>query len=126
MTAPGVAAPADRRLLRLVLTWAAALCVLALAFRHLVIEFQPVAGYCLINGVPWWCGVRQAIIQTFYSDGVGIISLVMGLAALFGSRSYGPMWAIATIVLAAPSIVLYSADYAVPAFLMGLIRLLRE
>ena len=126
MTARRIAAPADRRLLRKVLSWAAALFLLALAFRNLVIEFQPVASFCLVNGVPWWCGVRQAIIQTFYSDGVGIISLCLGLVALFGSRPYGPMWAIATIVLAAPSIVLYSADYAVPAFLLGLIRLLRD
>ena len=126
MIARRIAAPADRRLLRLVLTWAAALCLLALAFRFLVIEFQPVASYCLVEGAPWWCAIRQAIIQTFYSDGVGIISLAMSFVALFGSRPYGPMWAIAAIVLAAPSIVLYSADYAVPAFLLGLIRLLRD
>ena len=125
MTARRIAAPADRRLLRLVLTWAAFLCLLALAFRHLVIEFQPVAEICMVNDVPWWCAFRQAVIQTFYSDGIGIISLCLGLVALFGSRTYGPMWAIATIVLASPSIVLYSADYAVPAFLLGLIRLLR-
>ena len=125
MTAPGIAAPADRRLLRRVLAWAAGLCLIALAFRHLAIEFPPVAGLCLVTDAPWWCAIRQAIIQTFYSDGVGFISLVLGFVALFGGRTQGPMWAIATIVLAAPSIVLYSADYAVPAFLMGLIRLLR-
>ena len=126
MIARDIAAPADRRLLRRVLTWAVLLCLSALAFRHLVIEFQPVVGLCVVNDAPWWCVIRQAIIQTFYSDGIGIISLCLGLVALFGSRTYGPMWAIATIVLAAPSIVLYSADYAVPAFLMGLIRLLRD
>ena len=121
-----VAAPSDQRRLIRVLAWAACLCALAIAFRHLVIEFQPVASLCMESTVPWWCGIREFVIQTFYSDAVGIMSLGMGLAALLlGGRRTGYIWAIAAIIWASPSIVLYSADYAVPAFLLGLLRLLR-
>jgi len=121
-----MAAIPERRLLVRVLGWAAFLCAVAMAIRYLVIELQPVALLCEASSPPWWCGVREAIVQIFYSDAVGVMSLCMGLVALFlGGRPTGAMWAIAAIIWAAPSIVLYSADYATPAFLLGLIRLLR-
>lgn len=122
----GVAAVPERRLLVRVLGWAALLCALAMAIRYLVIELQPVALLCETSNPPSWCGVREAIIQIFYSDAVGIMSLCMGgVALLLGGRPAGVMWAIAAIIWAAPSIVLYSADFATPAFLLGLLRLLR-
>lgn len=122
----GVAAVPERRLLVRVLGWAAFLCALAMAMRYLVIELQPVALLCEAASPPWWCGVREAIIQIFYSDAIGIMSLCMGgVALLLGGRPSGVMWAIAAIIWAAPSIVLYSADFATPAFLLGLLRLLR-
>ena len=126
MSAAGVVSAPDRRLLIRVLAWAGFLCAVAIAFRYLVIELQPVAAICEESGAPWWCAVREAVIVTFYSDMVGIMSLGMGLVALLlGGRSAGPVWAIAAVIWAAPSIVLYSADFAAPAFLLGLIRLLR-
>lgn len=121
-----VSAATERRVLVRVLGWAAFLCAIAIAFRYLVIELQPVAAMCEGGGGPWWCAIREAVIQIFYSDLVGIMSLAMGLIALLlGGKSSGPIWAIAAIIWAAPSIVLYSADYATPAFVLGLIRLLR-
>ncbi len=121
-----VAAIPERRLLVRVLGWAAFLCALAMAVRYLVIELQPVAQLCEASGPPWWCGAREAIIQIFYSDAIGMLSLGLGgVALLLGGRPSGAIWAIAAIVLAAPSIVLYSADFATPAFLLGLLRLLR-
>ena len=126
MSAASIVSAPDRRLLVRVLGWAAFLCAVAIAFRYLVIEFQPVAAICEESGAPWWCAVREAIIHIFYSDMVGITSLGMGIVALLLSgKSAGPVWAIAAVIWAAPSIVLYSADYAAPAFLLGLIRLLR-
>lgn len=110
-----------------VLLLAAALCAIAIAFRYLVVERQPVALLCEAAGAPWWCAIRESIIRLFYSDMIGIVSLGCGLVALLlGGRSGARWWAIAAVVSAAPSIVLYSADYAAPAFLLGLIRLLRD
>lgn len=126
MSAASVVSAPDRRLLIRVLLWAAFLCAIAIAFRYLVIEFRPVASICEEAAAPWWCEIREAVIRIFYSDMVGIMSLGMGLVALLlGGKAAAPVWAIATIIWAAPSIVLYSADYAAPAFVLGLIRLLR-
>ncbi len=126
MSASVVSAP-ERRLLSGVLASAAGLCALAIGFRYLIIERQPIAEFCEAAGAPWWCAIREGIIVTFYSDMVGIMSLVMGLLALLlGGRPSGRFWAIAAIIWAAPSIVLYSADYAAPAFLLGLVMLVRD
>lgn len=122
------AEPTDkRRLLLSVLASAAGLCALAIAFRYLVIERQPIAELCEAAGAPWWCAIREGIIVTFYSDAVGIVSLLMALLALLlGGRPSGRFWAIAAIIWAAPSIVLYSADYAAPAVLLALVMLVRD
>lgn len=121
------AAPYNQPRLIRVLAWAAALCAVAIAFRFLVIEFPPVAAICLESNPSWWCAVRETIIVTFYSDTVGVISLFLGLVALLiGGRPGGTLLAIAAVISAAPSIVLYSADFAVPALLLGLLRLLRD
>jgi hypothetical protein len=126
MSSASVASAPDRRLLYRTLGWAIFLCVVAIAFRYLVIELQLVAALCEEGGGPWWCAIRESIIRTFYSDAVGIMSLGMGIVALLlGGRASAQQWAIAAIIWAAPSIVIYSADYATPAFLLGLIRLLR-
>lgn len=122
-----IAASYDRGRLIRVLAWAAGLCAMAIAFRFLVIEFQPVATLCLESTPPWWCAVRETVIRTFYSDAVGMISLGFGFVALLlGRRPADWILAIAAVITAAPSIVLYSADFAVPAFLLGLLRLLRD
>lgn len=117
----------ERRRLVVVLAWAAALCAIAIAFRYLVIELRPVAELCESAAAPWWCVVREAIIRIFYSDIVGVMSLWMAVVALLlGGLAMAQSWAVAAVIWAAPSIVLYSADYAVPAFLLGLLRLLRR
>lgn len=117
----------ERRLLFGVLGCAAGLCAIAIAFRYLIIERQAIAEMCEAAGAPGWCQVREGIIVTFYSDTIGVVSLLMALLALvLSGRIGGRFWAIAAIVWSAPSIVLYSADYAVPAFLLALIMLVRD
>lgn len=126
MSAASAVSVTDGRLLIRTLAAAAVLCAVAIAFRYLVIELQPVAAMCEEAGAPWWCAIREAIIRIFYSDVVGVMSLGMGIVALLlGGRASAHQWAIAAMIWASPSIVLYSADYAAPAFLLGLIRLLR-
>lgn len=122
-----VAPAPERRLLFSVLACAAGLCAIAIAFRYLIIERQAIAEMCEAAGAPGWCEVREGIIVTFYSDAVGVVSLLMALLALvLSGRIGGRFWAIAAIIWAAPSIVLYSADYAVPALLLALVMLVRD
>jgi hypothetical protein len=107
--------------------WAVALCALAIAFRYLVIEFRPVATLCDVDAPPFWCGIRQLIITVFYSDAIGAASLAAALLAFLLYRQRGSRFiASLAVLLGAPAIVLYSADIAVPGFLIGLLRLLRD
>jgi hypothetical protein len=117
--------PERRRLIR-ILGWVVFLGAVAIAFRYLVIELRPVAELCESTGAPWWCDIRETIIRVFYSDSIGILSFGMAIVAvLLGSRPSGRLWAIAAVTFAAPSIVLYSADYAAPGLLLGLVMLVR-
>lgn len=107
--------------------WAVGLCALAIAFRYLVIELRPVALLCEADAPPFWCAVRQAIITLFYSDAVGAASLAAAVLAFLLYRQRGSRFiATLAVLLGAPAIVLYSADIAVPGFLIGMLRLLRD
>lgn len=107
--------------------WAVALCALAIAFRYLVIEFRPVSRFCEADVPAFWCGTREFIITLFYSDDVGLASLAAALLAFLLYRQRGSRFIAAlAVLLGAPAIVLYSADVAVPGFLIGMLRLLRD
>lgn len=107
--------------------WAVGLCALAIAFRYLVIELRPVATMCEADMPPFWCGARQAIITLFYSDAIGAASLAAAVLAFLLYRKRGSRFiAMLAVLLGAPAIVLYSADIAVPGFIIGLLRLLRD
>jgi hypothetical protein len=118
---------AVRRSTWTILIWATVLCLLAIAFRYLVIEFRPVSSLCEVDLPPGWCAVREFVIELFYSDSVGIASLAAALLAfvLYNQRGSRFLACVATLI-AAPAIVLYSADVAVPALLIGGLRMLRD
>ena len=121
-----VVSSSERRLLLRVLLWAAVLCALSVAFKYLVVEQQAIAAICESDAPAWWCQVRESIIVFFYNRYPAIASLALAIVALLlGGHRSARYWAILAIILAAPSIVLWGADYAAPAFLLGLIRLLR-
>lgn len=125
MSASVVSSP-DRRLLHRTLIWAGAICVLTIAFKYLVVEQPAIAAICESDAPAWWCPIREAIIRLFYPRIPGIASLVCGvIALLLGGHRSARWWSVAAILLAAPSIVLWGADYAAPALVLGLIRLLR-
>lgn len=118
---------AVRRSTWTVLLGATALCLLAIAFRYLVIEFRPVSSLCEVDVPPAWCAAREFVIDLFYSDSVGIASLVAALLAFVLYRQRGSRFlACVATIIAAPAIVLYSADVAVPALLIGALRILRD
>jgi hypothetical protein len=107
--------------------WAVGLCALAIAFRYLVIELRPVATMCEADAPPFWCAIRQFIINLFYSDSIGVASLCAAVLSFVlylkrGSRFIAAL----AVLLGAPAIVLYSADIAVPGFIIGMLRLLRD
>lgn len=118
---------AVRRSTMKLLAWSVGLCLLAIAFRYLVIEFRPVSLMCEVASPPMWCAVRKFIIEVFYSDAIGIASLVAAALAFVLYRQKGSRFIAGLgLILAGPSIVLYSADIAVPGFLLALLRLLRD
>ena len=106
---------------------AVALCALATACRYLVIELRLVATMCEADAPPFWCAIRQFIITLFYSDAIGAASLSAAVLAFLLYRQRGSRFiATLAVLLGAPAIVLYSADIAVPGFLIGMLRLLRD
>ncbi len=116
----------NRRLLVRVLIWAAVVCAVAVAIKYLVVERPAISAICESDAPAWWCAIRETIIRVFYVGYPSYLSLALGVVALLSAgRTWARWWAIAAIILAAPSIVLWGADYAAPAFLLGLIRLLR-
>lgn len=116
----------ERRLLHRTLIWAAVICALTVAFKYLVVEQPAISAICESDAPAWWCPIREAAIRIFYPRIPGIASLVCGvIALLLGGHRSARWWSVAAILLAAPSIVLWGADYAAPAFVLGLIRLLR-
>ncbi len=118
---------AVRRPIWLALGCSIALCSLAVAFRYLVIEWRPVASLCEAAIPPFWCAIREVLIEVFYSDAIAIASLAAAVLAFMLYRQRGSrMIAMVAMILGSPSIVLYGADLAVPAFLLALLRLLRD
>lgn len=116
----------NRRLLIRVLIWAAVLCAIAVAIKYLVVERPVISAICESDAPAWWCAIREAIIRLFYLGIPAVASLVFGIVALLlGGHRSARWWSVAAIILAAPAIVLWGADYAAPAFVLGLVRLLR-
>ncbi|MFN4283398.1 MAG: hypothetical protein ACK4NA_12245 [Alphaproteobacteria bacterium] len=106
---------------------AVALCLIAVAFRYLVVEWRPVALQCDVAVPPVWCAARHFVIELFYSDVVGIASLAGAALSLLLYRQRGSRFiAAVALLLGAPAVVLYSADEAVPAVLLAMLRLLRD
>jgi hypothetical protein len=116
----------ERRFLRRVLICAGVICALMIAFKYLVVEQPAISALCESDAPAWWCTIRDLTIRLFYPRIPGIASLVCGvIALLLGGHQSARWWSVAAILLAAPSIVLWGADYAAPGFILGLIRLLR-
>ncbi len=116
-----------RRPIWQVLGWSIGLCLLAVAFRYLVIEWRPVSSLCDVASPPFWCAIRHVLIDIFYSDVIAIGSLAAAVLAFALYRQpVSRLIAIAAMISASPSIVLYGADFAAPAFLLALLRLLRD
>ncbi|HKO87150.1 MAG TPA: hypothetical protein VJU83_01385 [Burkholderiales bacterium] len=67
-------------------TPALAALLLALVARYAFIQPAPIGALCASAMTPWWCGLRQALIMTFATQGLGFAALILGVLAVF-SRS---------------------------------------
>lgn len=127
MIASDEAANGEGRVPWTILSVALALCLAAVAFRYGVVEYRQVALLCEAQAPAWWCSVRQGVIEAFYPGGFGVASLIAGSVAIaLFRRPLGRPFAIVAVLVGAPALVLYSADFAVPGFFLGLIRLIRR
>jgi len=95
----------------------------AMAVRYLVIEPASVGLLCDPGTGPWWCDLRGAVIMSFTSGGLGLLSLVSAVLAHFLD------WrrlAVLALVAGAAGLVLYNADTAAAGFVTGVLRAVRS
>ena len=97
--------------------------VLALIARHYWIEPVAIGDLCRTIDPPFSCDLRQALIMSFASNGLGYASVIVGVIALFVRRTG---LAILGGSLGAAGLVLYCYDFAVIGFLLSVLSLARQ
>jgi len=96
---------------------------LAAVFRYAVVEPREMGFACSETPQPWWCSLREYIIQAHLKNVWGIVAAVSGaLALLLRQRWATPI----AIVTGLTGIVLYDTSLASLGFLLGFLRLLRS
>ncbi|MEP6896971.1 MAG: hypothetical protein ABI870_00445 [Rhodanobacter sp.] len=90
--------------------------------RYGFIESHAVTQLCDAGQMPWWCGVRHALVLGFLYGIYGIVAL---FAALLALRSKNPWLAWLAAVLGAMALLLYCFETGALALLIGCLRLLR-
>lgn len=101
----------------------AVVLVLALIARYYWIEPVAVGDLCRSGDAPFSCELRQALIMSFASNGLGYASVVVGVIALFVRRKG---LAVLGGSLGAAGLVLYCYDFAVVGFLLSVLTLARQ
>jgi hypothetical protein len=101
---------------------AALVLVLALAFRHGMVE--PTSWSFACQQAPWsgWCTVRTLLLATFRHGELGWFALLVGLLALL-ARS--PRIASGALAAGCAGLVLYSYEPAAVGALLGLVVIAR-
>ncbi len=97
--------------------------VLAWIARHLWIEPAAVGELCRAADAPFSCRMRQWLIYTFASNGLGYAALVAGVLALV-TRS--TVLAVLGAGFGAAGLVLYCYDFAAVGFLLSVLTLARQ
>jgi hypothetical protein len=113
--------PSVARRIRL-LAPAAIVLVLALAFRHGMVEPTSWAFAC--QPAPWsgWCPVRTVLLATFRHGELGWFALLVGIAA---ALLRAPRIASVAVAAGAAGLVLYSYEPAAAGALLGLLVIAR-
>ncbi|URX63431.1 hypothetical protein KR767_05000 [Luteibacter anthropi] len=110
--------------LRAALPWVAILIVAigAAVLRYGFIEPSDAAHACEGKAGPWWCGVRELIVQGFLTYAYGYAAIVVALLALFW-RGVGT--AVLAACLGVIALQLYCYEGGALALLIGALRLVR-
>lgn len=109
------------------ITVGAAMLCAAMAVRYLMIEPRDVGAACQAGLGPWWCPMRQALVALFLNNVIGLAALVLAVLAhvVSGRSTLAHASAVVAVGLGAVGLVLYNAGLGAPAFLLGLMRVVR-
>ncbi|WP_448099004.1 hypothetical protein [Luteibacter yeojuensis] len=111
--------------LRAVLPWTVIVAVALVAglLRYGFIEPSDVAHACDGKGGPWWCGLRNVIVQGFLNYGYGYAAVLAALVAVFWRNTFTAVLAASLGVVA---LQLYCYEGGALALLIGSLRLIRD
>mgnify|MGYP001002469673 FL=1 len=104
------------------LTYPAIALVVALLLRYLVVESTDLALHCDMHRWEGWCGVRTALVLSFFRQDLGWVALVLSLLACWRQ---GLLMARLSLALAVAGLILYSYEPAAVAALVAAMLLAR-
>ena len=102
------------------LTYPAIALVVALLLRYLVVESTDLALHCDMHRWEGWCGVRTALVLSFFRQDLGWVALVLSLLACWRQSLL-----MARLSLALAGLILYSYEPAAVAALVAAMLLAR-
>lgn len=104
------------------LTYPAIALVVALLLRYLVVESTDLALHCDMHRWEGWCGVRTALVLSFFRQDLGWVALVLSLLACWRQSL---LMARLSLALAVAGLILYSYEPAAVAALVAAMLLAR-
>ena len=104
------------------LTYPAIALVVALLLRYLVVESTDLALHCDMHRWEGWCGVRTALVLSFFRQDLGWVALVLSLLACWRQCL---LMARLSLALAVAGLILYSYEPAAVAALVAAMLLAR-
>ena len=104
------------------LTYPAIALVVALLLRYLVVESTDLALHCDMHRWEGWCGVRTALVLSFFRQDLGWVALVLSLLACWRQSL---LMARLSLTLAVAGLILYSYEPAAVAALVAAMLLAR-
>ena len=104
------------------LTYPAIALVVALLLRYLVVESTDLALHCDMHRWEGWCGVRTALVLSFFRQDLGWVALVLSLLACWRQSL---LMARLSRALAGAGLILYSYEPAAVAALVAAMLLAR-
>ena len=96
-----------------------AVAAVAAGLRYGVVESPPLAFRCQESlATPWWCPLRQLLVELLIGNALGALSVViLAIAFLKKSRS----WAVAAVASGTAGLLLLNPDWSAVAFVGGLL-----